>query len=274
MVLGVTDFDFVKQLVHKQSGIFLESGKEYLVEGRLLPLALSEGFDGLPALMDALRRDNSPNLIQKVLEAITTKETSFFRDKHPFETLRRSVLPEILEKRASIKELNIWCGAASSGQEPYSIAMVMMDEIPQIESWKINFLATDISDEMLSQCRKGLYSQNEIKRGLPGPFLPKFFRRVEGNWQINAPLRELINFKKLNLCGDWFHMPQWDIIFLRNVLVYFESDSKEVIYRRLQSKLKPDGYLFLGAGETPTRFSDNFKQTEFNASRCYQLRDS
>ncbi len=274
MPLNATEFDFIRKLVKEQSAIVLENGKEYLVEARLHPLLQKEGLASFEELVSHLRSNKRNGLDKKIIEAMTTNETSFFRDLNPFETLKKTILPDIKEKRSATKELNIWCGASSSGQEPYTLAFVLKEFFPDPTPWKINFTASDISVEMLERCRNGIYSQLEINRGLPAPMLIKYFERCGVDWQIKEPIRKMIQFRELNLCSYWPIMPKMDIIFLRNVLIYFDVETKKEIFSKIRKLLKPDGYLFLGAAETTLNLDDNFARIDTSQCGCYQIKNA
>ncbi len=270
MEISASDFEYISKMVRKRSAIVLETGKEYLVESRLFPVVKQEGLDSLEELVKKISLNNDIRLQDIVVEAMTTNETSFFRDHHPFETLKNSVIPELIKKRQSIREFNIWCGASSSGQEPYSIAMLLKENFPELNTWKLNYIATDISNEMLNRCREGNYSQLEINRGLPANLMVKYFDRDGAHWQIKEDLRKMIDFKILNLSESWPYMPPMDIVMLRNVLIYFDVETKKNILDKIQKLLKPDGYLFLGAAETTINLNDSFERMIFKQSGCYQ----
>lgn len=272
MALTATDFDYIRKMIYEQSAIVLEPGKEYLVEARLQPLAQREGLATIQDLVIKMRADKFNGLQQKVVDAMTTNETSFFRDVHPFEVFKKVVIPDIMTKRASTKELNIWCGASSSGQEPYTLAMVLRDAFPSLLNWKITFIASDISQQMLTRSRNGMYSQLEINRGLPAAFLVKYFQRVGMEWQIKEDLRKLIDFRELNLCTSWPSMPKMDVVFMRNVLIYFDVNTKKTILGKIRQTIKSDGYLFMGAAETTLNLDDSFVRTEYQQSGCYRLK--
>lgn len=272
MALTTADFDLIRKMIYEQSAIVLEPGKEYLVEARLQPLAQREGLTTIQELVAKMRQDKSNGLQQKVVDAMTTNETSFFRDIHPFETFKKFVVPDIMAKRATVREFNIWCGASSSGQEPYTLAMVLRENFPALTTWKINFIATDISQQMLTRSRNGIYSQLEINRGLPAAYLVKYFQRVSMDWQVKDDLRKMIEFKELNLCQNWPLMPRLDVVFMRNVLIYFDVNTKKTILGKVRQLMKPDGYLFMGAAETTLNLDDNFVRMDYQQSGCYKIR--
>lgn len=260
-------------MVQDLSAIVLETGKEYLVESRILPLAKKEGYGSIEELVNVLRREPQNGLSTKVVDAMTTNETSFFRDIHPFETLKKFIIPDLIKKREATRQLNIWTGASSSGQEPYTFAMVLRDNFPELLSWKINYISSDISHEMLDRCKKGIYSQLEINRGLPATLMVKYFERHGTEWQAKEELRKMISFQYLNLCEDWPILPKMDLVLLRNVLIYFDVEMKKNILGKIQNLLKPDGYLFLGAAETTMNLNESFERMDYKQSGCYRIRE-
>lgn len=272
MAITGNEFDYLRKLIYSGCGIVLENGKEYLVESRLAPLIREEKLDSMAALITRMRASSLDPLHKKVIEAMTTNETSFFRDVHPFDALRRVVLPELLARRASTRSLSIWCAASSSGQEPYTIAMTLFETIPAIRDWRISFVATDISKQMVERARSGRYSQLEVNRGLPAPMLIKYFRKDGIEWQVDERLRTMIDFRELNLLKGWPAMPPIDIVFIRNVLIYFDAETKKEIFRRIRGVMRPDGYLFLGGAETTMNLDDSFARMPLERSGCYQLR--
>jgi chemotaxis protein methyltransferase CheR len=272
MPIHTDDFSYIQNLVHQRSAIVIETGKEYLVESRLLPLLRHEGFDSLSSLVRALRLRGYDGLHQKVVEAMTTNETSWFRDFHPFETLKKEIIPDMMKKRSATRALNIWCAACSSGQEPYSIAILLREHFPALASWKVRILATDLSSEMVTRARLGKYNQIEINRGLPAPILVKYFSMYGPEWTIKDDLRRLMEFRVLNLADTWPPMGDMDIVFLRNVLIYFNIQTKKEIFSKLRRLLRMDGYLFLGSAETTFNLDDSFERTQFDKTGCYRRR--
>ncbi|MFM8270962.1 MAG: CheR family methyltransferase [Gemmata sp.] len=202
---------------------------------------------------------------------MVTTETSFFRDAHPFEALRKSVLPELLKARQAEKRLSLWCAASSSGQEPYTVALILREYFPELADWKVTFQATDISQDMLARCRDGSYSQIEVNRGLPAALLVKYFRQEGARWRARDDLRAMIEFTRLNLAAPWPVMPTFDLILMRNVMIYFDVDTKKSILRRLARQLRPDGYLVLGGAETTLNLDDSYARVEALKSGFYQL---
>jgi chemotaxis protein methyltransferase CheR len=248
-VLTPGDFNFLRDLVRTKSAIVLEDGKEYLVQSRLAPLLRSEGIATIAELIVGLR-NRKPGLEGKVIDAMTTNETSFFRDIHPFDALRTTIIPELMEKRRSTRQLTFWCAASSSGQEPYSLCMMLKEAFPELAGWNVKFLATDISPSMLEKSKSGRYSQLEVNRGLPAQYLVKYFERSGADWQIKADIRSMVEFRLANLAEPMPMLAPLDIVFIRNVLIYFDRDTKKRILQGIRKNLKPDGVLMLGSSET------------------------
>jgi chemotaxis protein methyltransferase CheR len=272
MSITAPEYEFMQKLILRASGIVLEPGKEYLVEARLAPIVREEKLESISAVIRRLQASSLDPLHKKVIDAMTTNETSFFRDQHPFDALRRVVLPDLLRRRAATKTLSIWCAASSSGQEPYTIAMTLFESIPAIRDWKITFLATDLSRQMIERSRAGRYSQLEVNRGLPAPMLVKYFRKDGLEWQVDDRFRSMIEFREMNLLQPWSKMPVADIVFIRNVLIYFDSNTKKDIFRRIRNVMTPDGYLFLGGAETTMNLDDSYQRMPIERSGVYQLR--
>lgn len=271
MPISSSDFDYVRWLVHERSGIVLEPGKEYLVESRLGPVARREGFLTLQDLVANLR--SSPNGLQyKVVEAMTTNETTFFRDARPFEVLRTVVMPELLARRAHERSLTVWSAACSSGQEPYSLAMLLREHFPALlAGWRLQLLATDLSREILARARAGRFSQIEINRGLPAHYLVKYFHKEAQEWQVNDEVRRMVDFREMNLGDPWPPLPPMDIVFLRNVLIYFDVEFKKNVLAKMRRVMKPGGYLFLGGAETTLNLDENFLGVPAERATCYQV---
>ncbi len=272
MSLSLNDFDFVRTTVLNASAIVLESDKHYLVETRLMGLARRENFPSISALVDKLRNNGDGTLKRKVIDAMTTNETSFFRDIHPFEVLRKHVIPEAISRRAGERHLRIWSAACSSGQEPYGIAMVLREHFPTLKDWRITLLATDLSSDILDKAREGRYSQLEVNRGLPAMLLVKYFRKQGSEWFVSDDLKKMIEFRQLNLVERWNNIPTMDIIFLRNVLIYFDVDTKKKILNQMRQHLRQDGYLFLGGAETTLNIDSQFERLDIERSNCYRQR--
>jgi len=272
MTIAATDFDYISTMVRDRSAIVLGRGKEYLIEARLLPLARTSGTGTVAGLVHELRRAPHGPLHDLVVEAMTTNETSFFRDAHPFTALADEVLPELVRARSSERSMNIWCAACSSGQEPYSIAMLVQDIVGADPTWKVRLLATDLSPAMLARTRAGVYSQFEVNRGLPASLLVRHFRKQGLDWQIAEPLRRMVETRLVNLDRDLPYMPSMDIIFLRNVLIYFDVATKRQILARVRRVMRPDGYLVLGGAETTLNVDDTFERVQIGRASVYRLR--
>ena len=253
------DFDLLSGILRERSGLSLTKEKMYLLETRLGPVARKNGHGGLDDLVTALRQKQEEPLLRDITEAMTTNESFFFRDGTPFELLEKDVLPRLLEARAATKSLRIWCAAASTGQEPYTIAMVLKEMAVKLQGWRIEILATDISSSVLEKAKVGLYSQFEVQRGLPIQMLVKYFEQHGEMWQIDASLRGMIEYRELNLLKDLSSLGAFDIIFCRNVLIYFDRDTKTQVLESIWRLMPHDGALFLGGAETVLGISERFK---------------
>jgi chemotaxis protein methyltransferase CheR len=274
MAITGKEFNYIRNLVREGSALVLEPGKEYLVESRLHLLARREGAASIQELLAWLRADASGGLQRKVVEAMITAETTFFRDVRPFDSLRRAVLPELLARQTSDRTLNLWCAATSAGQEPYSVAMMLREDFSQAVGWNIRFIASDLSRELLERAREGRYSQLEVNRGLPAAMLVKYFRKCGSEWQIHPGIRSMVEFQEINLAKPWPVLPPMDIILMRNVLIYFDIETKKVILQRARRLLKPDGYLFLGGSETTIGLDDAFEPFSGDRPCCFRLREA
>jgi chemotaxis protein methyltransferase CheR len=249
-----SDYEYLRKLLKERSGLDLSSDKQYLVESRLLPLARRSGLAGITELVAKIKSGFDAS---DVVEAMTTNETFFFRDKIPFDHLREAILPALVQARASRRSLRIWCAASSTGQEPYSIAMCVK-EFAGLAGWRVEILATDLSQDVLAKSKAGVYSQFEVQRGLPIQLLVKHFTQTGELWQLNADIRAMVQHRQLNLLQDFSHLGTFDVIFCRNVLIYFDQDTKAVIFDRMAKVLEPDGVLALGAAESVVGISDTF----------------
>lgn len=270
MPITTAEFDYIRDLVRTRSAIVLEPGKEYLVESRLAPLARAEGHDSIAGLVVELRRPGSHRLQSQVVEAMTTNETSFFRDVHPFEALRAQLLPELIRRRSGERALRIWSAACSSGQEAYSIAITIREHFPELASWDVRIVGTDISTEMLERAREGKYAQIEANRGLPSKMLVKYFEHKGAGWQVKPELRSMLEVKAMNLVEPWGPLPRMDLVFLRNVLIYFDVPTKRDILERMRGVMRPDAYLFLGAAETTMNIHERYERIPFERAACYR----
>lgn len=252
------DFDFLAQMLKERSGLDLSRDKVYLLESRLGPLAKKEQLASIDQLVLALRRPGSEPLRAAATEAMTINESLFFRDKTPFQHFEQVMVPHLLKARAGKRSIRIWCAAASTGQEPYSLAIQTKEMSDKLGSWQVDIMATDICGEVLEKAKAGLYSQFEVQRGLPIQMLVKYFKQINTMWQIDAGLRALINFREFNLLDSYRALGQLDIVFCRNVLIYFDQPTKRDVLGRIAAQLAPDGFLLLGAAETVLGTSDEF----------------
>ncbi len=253
------DYDYLRKYLKDRSGLVLSADKQYLVESRLLPVARRAGLSGLGDLVIALKAGRDDALMTGVVEAMTTNESFFFRDKIPFEHFRSIVLPALIAARRSARTIRIWCAATSTGQEPYSLAMCLRQMERDIAGWRIEILATDLSNEVLEKARQGIYSQFEVQRGLPIQLLVKHFAQIGEMWQIAPDLRAMVKFRQLNLLSDFFHLGKFDLIFCRNVLIYFNQETKIDVLDRLAQVTASDGFLVLGAAESVVGLTTRFK---------------
>ena len=259
------EFDYLRRLLKERSGLVLSQDKQYLVESRLMPVARRAGLDNLSTLVHNLKRQDAEPLIVDVVEAMMTNETFFFRDRLPFDHLRDTIVPVLMQARAAQKRIRIWCAAASSGQEPYSLAMVLKDMMvmkdvgASLAGWRIDILATDLSAEVLEKAKAGIYSQFEVQRGLPIQLLIKHFTQVGDCWHLSPEIRAMVQFRPFNLLNDFGPLGTFDVVFCRNVLIYFDQDMKVAVLDRLARQIDRDGYLVLGAAETVVGLTDQFK---------------
>jgi len=272
MGISSEDFRAVSEFIHREAAIVLDAGKEYLVEARLLPLVSTEGFNSLSALVSNLRAPGQVILRKKVVDALTTNETSFFRDVLPFNALEKSILPSLIEARRTQRKLTIWSAACSTGQEPYSIAMMIREKFPQLGTWDVKIFASDISPTVLDKARAGSYTQSEVNRGLPAPYLVKYFERSGMQWNVKSILKQMIVFQELNLIGSIAAIPKCDIVFIRNVLIYFDIPTKRMILEKMKRLMQPDAVLVLGTAETTLNIDDGFERKEVDRTHVYGLR--
>lgn len=269
-MLSTPDFEYIAQLVKNEAGITLDKGKEYLVQSRVEPVARSLGFADICAFVIHLRKADDGVRRRQVVESLTTHETSFYRDQEPFEALRTKVIPELIEKQRAQKELTIWCGAASSGQEPYSLCMLLREHFPELTSWRVRFIATDVSSSILAKAKSGVFNQIEVNRGLPIRLLAKYFEKKGQDWVIAQGIRDMVKFSELNLLHPFTGIPQADLIMLRNVLIYFDVNTKRQILAKVHSTLRPHGCLFLGTAETTVNLCESFERVTFERTSCYR----
>jgi chemotaxis protein methyltransferase CheR len=271
MPVSQADFDYVRGLVKEQAGIVLDT-RRYLVESRLASLARKEGFASPEELVARLRDRKFSGLGRKVVESMTTHETAFFRDLHPFEVLRTTVLPQVLSRRLLARKLSIWCAACSTGQEAYSIAMMLREHFPSLARWEVSLIASDLSERVLTRAKEGRFTQLEVNRGLSQELVSKYFEPDGGDFRIRSDVRAMVDFREVNLLAKWPPMPRLDVVVMRNVLIYFDADTKRSILSRLSEVLEPDGYLFLGGAETTVYLDDSFVRLPLERAGCYRFR--
>jgi chemotaxis protein methyltransferase CheR len=252
------DFAFIAQFLKERSGLIITQDKTYLLETRLASILRDHGLAGLPALVETLRQPGAAALKGQVVDAMTTNETSFFRDSNPFDALRKTVIPGLIERRAHARSLRIWSAACSTGQEPYSLAMMLKDSFPILGNWKVEIVATDLSPSVLERARQGIYSTFEVQRGLPIQMLVRHFDQQEPNWQIKPELRKTVTFRPLNLLEEFSGLGQFDVVLCRNVLIYFDQPTKTRILGAIARRIAADGVLLLGGAESVFGLSDAF----------------
>jgi chemotaxis protein methyltransferase CheR len=265
------DFDYIRKLFQDRSAIALDDSKQYLVETRLAPIVRRLQLSSVSDLVAEMRRPASNGLHTEVVEAMVTTETSFFRDHAPFESLRKAVIPELMRRRQAERRLNIWCAASSTGQEPYSVALLIKESFPELLTWQVSLVATDLSSEVLERARAGRYNQIEANRGLPAALLVKYFRQDGTHWQLRDDVRAMVDFRQLNLAEPWPMLPRMDLVLIRNVMIYFDVETKKSILGRLARLLRPDGYLLLGGAETTFNLDDSYRRVEQLKAGFYQL---
>ncbi len=253
------DFDFIAKFLKDNSGLIITSDKAYLLESRLMPIARKRNLKSVDDLLQVLRVSREQALGRDIVEAMTTNESFFFRDVRPFEQFKEIVLPHILKTRADKKSFRIWSAAASSGQESYSLAMILKEEAAKLAGWRIDIVGTDISAEMLQKAKAGLYTQFEVQRGLPIQLLVKYFKKKDETWEIDPAIRAMVQYKEYNLLHDPKPLGQFDVVFCRNVLIYFDQPTKARVLEAVAKNMPDDGFLYLGGAETVLGISDSFK---------------
>jgi chemotaxis protein methyltransferase CheR len=265
------DFDVIRRLLRERSAIVLDDGKQYLVESRLAPLLRQLKLNSIGELIAHLRCQADNGLHRQIVEALVTTESSFFRDHHPFEALRKVVIPGLMNRRRDERRLNIWCAASSSGQEPYSVALLLREHFPDMARWKVSLLASDLSRNVLARAREGRYNQIEVNRGLPAALLVKYFTQHGTDWQLQPAIRGMVDFQEINLVQPWPVLPRMDVVLIRNVMIYFDVETKKDILGKLARLLMPDGYLLLGGAETTLNLDDSYQRVEPLKAGLYQL---
>lgn len=252
---GIVDYGYLRQLVYEQSQNVLDPSRDYLFETRLSRLLRNHGMTHMEELIQLLRLKRDPALERQVAEAMTINETSFFRDGRPFELLRTELLPPLIESRRATRSLRFWSAACSTGQEAYSTAMMLLEHFPILAGWNIRIEGTDISSEVVHRCQTGTYHRIEMNRGLPARHIVRFFDHHGEDWTVKPELRAMTNFRMANLCGDQLPFPpagpKFDVVFLRNVMLYFSQETRKKLLANVHRLLAPDGLLFLGSSEQP-----------------------
>jgi chemotaxis protein methyltransferase CheR len=269
-VISAEHFELVRRLAYDHAALVLDAGKEYLVEARLAPIAKRRGAASLAALLEKLRLGGEPALVTEVVEALTVNETSFFRDAASFEALRAHVLPELIRARAAQRSLRIWSAASSSGQEAYSLLMTVREHFPQLATWKVEVVGTDVHREMVERGRRAAYSALEIRRGLPEPLLARWFEKWGGEYRVKEELRRHAEFRETNLDGPWPLFAPFDLVLLRNVLIYFDVATRRRILARMRNALRADGWLLLGGSETAIGVDDGWTRTSIGTTTFYR----
>lgn len=256
--MKVADFEIYKSMLYEQSGLVITPDKSYLLDSRLTPIAKKWGHPSLEAMTLQLRAIPDQKLIKDIVEAMTTNETSFFRDNKPFQLFQDTILPHMLEHRKNKKTIRIWCAACSSGQEPYSLAMILKDKEAELRGWRFEIIATDLSEDILAHAKRATYSQFEVQRGLSIQYLMKYFTQVGETWQLKDEIKNMVRFSTFNLLDDMRNIGVFDIIFCRNVLIYFDEKTKATILEKMSRQLENDGFLLLGGAETVLGITDKF----------------
>jgi chemotaxis protein methyltransferase CheR len=270
--LQADDFNYIRQLVLDQSALTLDAGKEYLVESRLDPLARQEGFPSYLQMVKSLRTGPVGELHRRVVEAMANNETSFFRDARAFGMIARGILPALVAERSAARSLHIWCAACSTGQEPYSLAMLLRESQPALEGWDVRIIASDISRNVLARAREGCYTQFEVNRGLPAHLLVKYFEQHGTTWEIRPEIRGMVEFRDVNLIHPWVDIPTMHLILMRNVMIYLDLATKKAILERVGRLLDPRGYLLLGGAETTSNLDASFETTSIEGAVCFRRR--
>ncbi|HWR14516.1 MAG TPA: protein-glutamate O-methyltransferase CheR [Terriglobales bacterium] len=270
MGISTVHFDYLRKLMRTHTAIVLDEGKEYIAESRLASLVYDEGFGSVDDLFFVLRESNFSSLHRRVVNAMTNNETWFFRDVVPFEALRKAIIPELMVKRAAERTLRIWSAACSSGQEPYSVVMMLRTDFPELTGWKVQVVATDVSHAVLERAQRGRYSQLEVNRGLPIPLLKRYFRQDGLDWLIADEIKSQVEFRDLNLSEPWALMPVVDVVLIRNVLIYFDVPTKQDILGRVRRQMMPDGFMLMGSAETTLNLDSSFERVQFESTAYYR----
>ncbi len=269
VLISPDNYAYLQREIYKDSGIVLDADKHYLLESRLMPIVRSEGMASLDELCARVRSQVSPKLRQEVVEAMTTNETLFFRDVSPFDALRTQILPEIKAQRLQQRKVSFWSAAASSGQEAYSLAILLLEM--GFGDWQIEIVGTDLSEHILERARIAKYMQIEVNRGLPAPYLVKYFQREGLDWRLKEQVRKMVRFRRFDLRQNMQGLGLFDVVMCRNVLIYFDVDTKKKILGEVRRVMQPGGYLLLGGAETTVNLDDNFRRTPIGQAVFYRL---
>lgn len=272
MSSNIQDIDFICDLIRERTSNVLSRDKAYLVETRLAEVMRKVGVKSLRELVVTLKKNKYSPVITDVQDALVTNETFFFRDQAPFDALAKTILPEIMPKRKAKRQLTIWSAACSSGQEPYSIAMMLLDKFPELDGWDVKIYATDISKKVLKRATAGAYNRTEIGRGLPPSYTSRFFKQQGTNWVVDARVRRMIEFRQANLAMSWPPMRKVDVVFLRNVMIYFDAQTKKGILGKVRRVMNSDGYMFMGAGESTMALDPAFVPKRANGAVMYSIK--
>ncbi len=272
MAITAPEFDYITALAKRSAAIVIDPGKEYFIESRLANLVTSQGCKNLSELLALMKKDPAFGALHaKAIDALTTNETFFFRDFQPFEALKNTIIPQLMFQRAEQRRLNIWSAACSTGQEPYSLAMLLRESFPALANWQVSILATDLSPTVLTQARAGSYNQFEVNRGLPAPLLFNHFQKQGDRWVVKEDIRKMIEFRPMNLIEPWPIFPAFDIVLIRNVMIYFDIPTKQAILKKIRTCLQPQGSLFLGTAETTINLDPAWAPVTMGKATVYQL---
>lgn len=271
MSIAPPQFTYLREIVRQHSAIVIDADKDYIVFGRLAPIMDREGFASINELVISLQKQSFGSLHQHVVDAMTNNETWFFRDFQPFEALKTEILPSILRENSADRNVRIWSAACSTGQEPYSLAMCLKESF-DLPGWRFTITATDLAEHVLEKARAGCYKQMEVGRGLPTQMLTQYFQQSGVQWELKPEIRNMVDFRQMNLIAPWPSMPPIDILMLRNVLIYFDVETKKSILKKARKVLKPGGYLLLGAAETTLNLDDNFERIICGRGAYYRLK--
>jgi len=275
MAIAEADFTFISDFARRSAAIVLETGKEYLVESRLAPIAREVSGGSLDARIASIRGSSPGSALRaRTLDALTTNETSFFRDFHPYVALQESILPQLIARRGQDKTLTIWSAACSSGQEPYTLAMIIREHFPALAHWSVRILATDLSPTVLAHARAGVYSQFDVNRGLPAKYLSRNFEKSDAGWTVAPTLRELIDFRPRNLIESWPAREEFDLVLMRNVLIYFDTESRRQVLRNVRARMRPGGVLLLSTAETTVQLDPAWSVVRHDKTSVFTVDDS